>query len=373
MFTLNRHLHYFLNRELSELYMTVALRTFALSLISIFIPLYLLNLGYSLVDVLLFYITFCVLHSVFSYFAAKMSLRIGLKHSIAMSMPFLILFYILLYTLTPYNWPLSLLALVAAVQNSLFWVAFHMDFTKFSTKKVRGEEFSMLRIITSVLNVIGPMVGAVIISFLSFHYLFIFVSSLLIISLIPLFYSKDIRIRHEFSLEKMVKTSSLKNLVVFMGSGAEYGAALVVWPLFIFLIVGTYISLGIITSLATFLSLITVYLVGRLCDRFDRRRILKFGSVAHSLGWFLKSIASTGPQVVLINSFSGIVDSFKDIPYNTMVYDKASKKSMVEFIVFREIALHIGKIIFFALIMLLVVLSRGLILAGLASLTYLLF
>jgi MFS family permease len=373
MFTLNRHLHYFLNRELSELYMTVALRTFALSLISIFVPIYLLNLGYSLVDVLVFYIVFCVLHSVFSFFAAKLSLKIGLKHSIAMSMPFLILFYILLYTLTSYNWPLALLALVAGAQNALFWVAFHMDFTKFSAKKVRGEEFSMLKIITSVLNVIGPMVGAAIISFISFHYLFLFVSSLLIISLIPLFYSKDTRVKHDFSLEKMVKSSSLKNFVVFMGSGAEFGATAVIWPLFIFLIVGTYLSLGIITSIATFLSLITVYLVGRMCDRFDRRRILKFGSVAHSMAWFFKSVASTGPQVVLINSVSGIIDSFKDIPYNAMVYDKASKKSMVEFIVFREIALHIGKMIFFALIILLVVLSRGLILAGLASLTYLLF
>lgn len=373
MFTLNRHLHYFLNRELSELYMAVALRTFALSLISIFIPLYLLNLGYSLVDVLIFYIIFCVLHSIFSFFAAKLSIRMGLKHSIAMSIPFLILFYILLYTLTTYNWPLSLLALVAAVQNSLFWVAFHMDFTKFSARKVRGEEFSMLRLISSALNVIGPLVGAVIISFISFHYLFIFVSSLLIFSLIPLFYSKDTKIKHNFSVKKMFETSSIKNLIVFMGSGAEYGAALVIWPLFVFLIVGTYLSLGIITSLATFLSLITVYIVGRLCDRFDRRSILKVGSVAHSMAWFFKSVALTGPQVVLINSFSGIIDSFKDIPYNAMVYDKASKKSMIEFIVFREIAMHIGKIIFFAMIMLMVVLTRGLVLAGLASLTYLLF
>ncbi len=373
MFSLNRHLHYFINRELSELYITSALRTFAMSLISIFIPLYLLNIGYSLFEVLTFYMVFCVFHSVLSFFAAKFSLNRGIKHSIALSMPFLIIFYILLYTLSTYNWPLALLALVASVQNTLFWISFHMDFTKFSEKKVRGKEFSILKLITSALNVIGPVVGAVIISFISFHYLFVFVSALLIVSLIPLFYSKEIKIKHEIKLKKLLKSTSLKNLVVFMGSGAEYGAAGVIWPLFVFVIVGTYISLGIITSIATFLSLITVYLVGRMCDSFSRRNILKFGSVAHAIIWFFKALVSTGPQVVLINSLSGITDSFKEIPYHTMVYDKASKKNMVEFIVLREIGIHVGKFFFFALIMLMVALSRGLVLAGFASLTYLLF
>ena len=373
MFSLNRHLHYFLNRELSELYVTVALRTFAMSLISIFVPLYLLGIGYSLIDVLTFYIIFCVFHSILSLFAAKLSVKIGLKHSIALSMPFLILFYILLYTLTTNNWPLALVALVAAVQNSLFWVSFHMDFTKFSAKKKRGEEFGILRIITTTLNAVGRVLGAIIISFVSFHYLFVFVSALLVISFVPLFLSKEIKIRREISFRKMLKISSLKDFIVFMGSGAEYGAALVVWPLFIFLIVGTYISLGIITSIATFISLLTVYIVGRMCDCFNRRSLLKFGSVAHSVVWFFKAIVSTGPQIVLVNSLSGITNTFKEIPYNTMVYDKASKKNTVEFIVMREVALHVGKILFFALIMLLVVLARGLVLAGFASLAYLLF
>ncbi|MFH1473840.1 MAG: MFS transporter [Candidatus Aenigmatarchaeota archaeon] len=373
MFSLTKQIHYFLNRELSELYLSVAIRTFAMSLISIFVPIYLLNIGYTLVEVLLFFMTFCVFHAVFSFFAAKFSLKAGLKHSIALSIPFLIFYFVLLYTIQSYNWPLALLALVAAVQNSLFWISFHTDFARFSNKKLRGEEFSILRLITSTLNVVGPLVGALIISFVSFYYLFLFVSSLLIISLIPLFYSKDVKIRHDVSLKRVFKASSPKNFIVFMGSGAELGGSGVIWPIFIFLIVGTYLSLGIITSIATFLSLITVFIVGRMCDRFKRGSILKIGSVAHSVTWFFKSIASTGPQIILVNSISGIISSFKDIPYNAMVYDKANKKSIVEFIVFREIALQIGKLIFFSLIILLVFLSRGLILAGFASLFYLLF
>jgi hypothetical protein len=373
MFNFNKHSHYFLNKELSELYVFVAIRTFALSLISIFVPIYLLGLGYSLIDILLFYITFHILHGLFSFFAAKFSMKIGFKHSIVFSMPFLIFFYVLLYTLPTYNWPLIILAMVGALNNAIYWIAFHVDFTKSSAKRARGKEVSMLRMITFALNVVGPLIGALIISYISFFYLFFFVSSILIISLIPLFYSKDIHISQKVSLKGVFMVNSWKNFLAFLGNGAETGASLVIWPVFIFFIAGTFISLGLITSIATFFSMITVFLVGRMCDRFKRSSILKFGSIADSLTWFVKSVVATVPQIIMINSLSGIIGIFKDVSFTAMIYDKASKRNVVEFIVFREIVISLGRILFFALMILMVVLYRGLILAGFASLFYLLF
>lgn len=373
MFSFTKYVHYFLNRELSELYLSFSLRTFALSMISIFVPLYLLKIGYDLIAVLTFFMIFSMIHGVISVSVAKLSMKIGIKHAITLSIPFLILYFILLYTLPTYNWPLAILAMVGAVSNALFWFSFHVDFSKFSVKKVRGQEIGILRILTSSLNVVGPLIGAIIISFISFLYLFLFVSSLLIISMVPLFYSKDIHVKQKISLKKVFRSSSIKDFLVFMGNGAENAGGAVIWPIFIFIIVGTYLSLGMITAIATSLSLITVFIVGRLCDRLKRRRILKFGSVAHSLTWFFKAFVTTGPQIVLINSFSGIINTFKDISYTAMVYDKANKKNIVEFIVLREIGISIGRVMFFMLMILMVILSHGLILAGFASLTYLLF
>jgi len=47
-------LHFLKNRELNELYATMAIKSFSISLIGIFIPIYLLNLGYTLQSVFSF-------------------------------------------------------------------------------------------------------------------------------------------------------------------------------------------------------------------------------------------------------------------------------------------------------------------------------
>lgn len=44
----------FLKREIAELYITVAIKTFALSMISVFEPLYFYQLGFSIPQILLF-------------------------------------------------------------------------------------------------------------------------------------------------------------------------------------------------------------------------------------------------------------------------------------------------------------------------------
>ncbi len=353
--------------------MSITIRTFALSLISIFVPIYLLKIGYPLTDVLIFYIILYGSNAILSFFAAKLSLKIGFKHAFTLSIPFLIVFYILLYTLPTYGWPLGILAMIYGINNALFWISFHVDFAKYSVKKIRGEEISILRIITSVLHMVGPLIGAVIISFTNFYYLFILVSLFLIVSLVPIFYSKDIHGVKKVSLKDLFKISSLKNFLVFIGNGVENGAGNVIWPIFVFLIVGGYLSLGAIASIATFFSLLFVFIAGRLCDKIKRSVILKFGSILQSLIWLFKSFVTTAPQAFLINSFSGITNTFKDIPYHALVYDKASKGNLVEFIVLREIGIQLGRVIFFTLMILLVVLYKGLILAGVASLFYLLF
>ena len=88
------HKHHILNRELSELFATVSIRGFAVSLIAIFIPIYLLEIGYSLSMTLLFFVVTNVFHFLGIYPAALIISKKGVKHTIFYSMPFLILFFL---------------------------------------------------------------------------------------------------------------------------------------------------------------------------------------------------------------------------------------------------------------------------------------
>ena len=95
----HRLLHFLRNRELNELYASIAIRSFALSMINIFIPIYLLNLDYSLKQVLIFFVFLTGTHAVTSIHAGKISSKFGFKHAILFSVPLLLIFYLMLYSL----------------------------------------------------------------------------------------------------------------------------------------------------------------------------------------------------------------------------------------------------------------------------------
>src|SRR3989344_8337303 len=140
MHTLTHFFHFFKDRELNELYVSISIRSFALSLIGVFVPIYFYLIGYSLTSIFFFYMLLSLFHIVFSIPIAKISSKFGIKHLIGLSVPFLIIFFFLLYSIETFNWPLPILSVFAGLSTAMFWLPYHIDFAKFSDRKNRGKE-----------------------------------------------------------------------------------------------------------------------------------------------------------------------------------------------------------------------------------------
>ncbi|MCH7492286.1 MFS transporter [Patescibacteria group bacterium] len=367
------HLHFFKNRELNELYISVAIRSFALSMISVFIPIFLLKLNYSLSTVFIFYAVLFTTHVLFIIPATKISSRFGFKHSIFYSVPILIIFYFGLFTLEQFNWPIYLLAVIYGICNSLFWMGYHVDFSKFSDEKNRGKEVGVTKIVSLIFHTIGPVIGGLILTFIGFQALFATVSVLLITSVIPLFFSKDIHDSIRFSIKEIFKGQTIKNALAFAGHGIELGISSVIWPIFIFFtILNNFTTLGLVSSLSILFSLIFVFIVAKYSD-IHRRLILKIGAIMNALIWGVRFFIKTTFQVFIIDSFYGVSQSLISIPFDALSYDKANKSNIVKFIIFRETIVQTGKVILFLVMTLITTLTTGFFFGGGASLLYLLF
>ena len=368
------HLFHFLrNRELDELYASVAIKNIATSMINVFIPIYLLKLNYDLSSVMIFYLFLNLFHALFVFPAAKISSRFGFKHSLSYSIPFLIIFYILLYTIETYQWPLLLIAFLFGINNALFWVGYHTDFSRFSKKKCRGEEVGLIKILVSIASVLGPLIGGFILVFTSFHFLFILVSILLLISMIPLFLSKDIHNPINFSIKQVFIDQKPKDYITFLSHGIETGVGNVIWPIFIFFfILKSYTSLGFVTTLSFLFSLIFLFIIGKFSD-IRRKIVLSIGGMLNFIVWGIKLFVKTTFHIFVIDSFYGITRSIKEIPFDAISYDKANKSNIVEFITFREIIIQIGRAILFLSMLFISDLTISFFFAGGASLLYMLF
>ena len=131
----HRVFHFLRNRELNELYASIAIRSFAISLIGIFIPIYLYQIGYSFSLIFFFFALSAIFKAIFIFPSAKISYKIGLKHSMLLSMPFLIIFFVLMFSLERFNWSIWFVTIFLGIHTALFWFSYHTDFSKFSRRK----------------------------------------------------------------------------------------------------------------------------------------------------------------------------------------------------------------------------------------------
>jgi MFS family permease len=341
-------LHFLRNRELNELYASIVVKSFALSLIGIFIPIYLLQSGLPLASVFLFFAIFSGTHAIISIPAAKISSRFGFKHSILFSIPFLILALLGLYLLDVTSWVFYAVPIFFGIQNGLFWIGFHVDFARFSDKKNRGSEVGFVKVLGVLFHVAGPVAGGIILTFVGFKVLFVAVSGLLVLSAVPLFLSKDIHNPTEFSFRGIFKGRKIKDGLSFVGFGIERAVGYVIWPIFIFFTIlsESYTTLGFVTSLALVFSAVFIFIVGKFSDNY-RKLMLKIGSIMNSVVWVVKSFVKTVTHVFVIDAFYGISQVLMNVSFDTICYDRANKDDIVKFMVFREFVINAGRSAFF--------------------------
>ena len=367
-------LRFLLKKELRAIYLTLAIRDLALSMIGIFVPLYFIKvLNYTINKTLLFYLVYSIIFGISSPLTAKLSARIGFKKSILLSIPFYIAFYFILNSLKTSTTHFAIPAVIIALADSIFWISLHTDFARASDKKHRGEEVGFMFYSTIFVGLMGPLIGGLILTYYNFITLFWVVNSILLICVIPLFFSKEIHEKASFSYKYIFEKTHFKDLLNFIAYGARLVSEGILWPIFLFLIIKRYIGLGFLITLSSVIAIFAAYNFGKITDTKSKNILLRTGAVFYSITWLIRSFFKTVFSVSLITLISSILTIMVDIPFTTKTYDKSLKKNLVEYLVFREIALCIGRSLIIILVILVNSLTGGFIFTGITTLFHLFF
>ena len=334
------------------MYVSISIRSFALALIGVFIPIYFYTKGYSLTAIFLFYIIQSLSHITFSIPLCKNFIKIRDKALNAFFCSILNSFFFLLYSLDTFNWYLPVLSIFAGLSTALFWIPYHIDFAKFTDRKNRCKQIGFSGIVASLFSIAGPILGAVLLTLVGFKMLFITVSALLFVSIIPLFFSEEVHEPVGCSLRGFFEGQKAKDVLSFLGHGIENKMSGIVLLLFVFIFIfgEKYTSLGIVSSLATGVAFISTLFIGKFSD-MRRTAVLKTGSVFNSIVWIARSFIVTPMQVFVTDAFYGMSNMTMHIPFDAKNYDKVDKKNGVAKVILeREIYHHVGVVILFSLL-----------------------
>ncbi len=337
--------------ELNEIFLVMSLRSFVMSMIGIFVPIYLYNLGYPLRYIFCLEIVQLLFQGIFEFIALKLNMKWGPKHTIALSMPFLIVNFLLLRTISEYNWPIWMIGATSGACLALYWQAYHYDFSRSKSKRTPTKDVSKLYLILAVLGAVAPLVGGVIASRFGMKSLFTFVIVLLIFVFIPLLKDGEKVTQKKIDFSKIKIKSIYRDMISYGGSGIESSASLKMWPLFIFLILGSYEKVGFVTSLALFITISVTYLIGKNVNNRNRHKVIRFSSLINSLLYVLQTFVDSFGQIVSVNIVRSFTSSMHAAPYISEYYLHADENRRAEYIFFMEMSIDVFRILIFSLLL----------------------
>jgi YQGE family putative transporter len=364
---------------LASLYTSRTLILIASGFIGLFLPVFLLQQYNSLQVVIWFYLVSWFLYLMLAAPGARLMNVFGIKKAMIYSLPFLALFYIALYFFENDILAWTIIAgLSLTFYRMLYWVPYHTDFASFSEGKNRGKQISLLDSVSTFLSILTPFISGFLIMEFGFKVVFVIVIVLILTSMVPLYFLPEVREEFTWSYKRTWREffakSNRQMMLAYIGEGAENWIGGVLWPIFIWqLLEGRYLQVGILTSVITAIAVILNLAMGDYTDRFNKRKLMRAGSILYSLGWIAKMFVTTAFQLFIASTYHSFALILLRTPFSALIYEKAADSGhfLDEYSMLREMYLQFGRIIVMIIILILLnVLSFNLIfiLAAMASL-----
>ncbi|MFB6212353.1 MAG: hypothetical protein ABEI53_00840 [Candidatus Magasanikbacteria bacterium] len=353
----------FNNKEVDSLYLTSTLLKFTKGLISVFVPIYLYELGFPIWQILGFY----ALRSMYYLFFVHLSLgflkKLSDKMMMSLGLPFLIVYFLGLNSLEGLSVLFFILPAAEALHMLLFWLGYHTDFTAASDTDHLGEEVGTRIMITNFTKFVTPFLGGLLIAYLNFHYLFLIASAILIISMIPLFFFPNRGMLTDLNLSKLWSYVTDKRILPFNFSALSYGSEkmtkIIIWPLFLFTVLGGTEQLGGVISAGLLAGGVMTYLIGKTADHredISKKFVTGFTSGV-SLTWIGKALL-VGAAKAIPASVTHVVDNlFRRaliVNWRRKFYILSGRfKHPSAFVLSQEMLYHISRVIILPVFMLL--------------------
>ena len=355
---LHRHYHsnwkdYF-KTPLSKLELSVWLHTFGRSLVSIFIPILLLTMGFSISNVILYYLIYNAIDVPLNFVARKFTIKHGAREVIFIGILFQIVGFLILYFGTFSFAILLALAFVLAGYDTFYWVAHWFVFNEcVKSKKKAGRRVSGLRIVRKLASLISPLIGAGFLIFLNKEYLLIVSIAFLFLSLIPLFKlklnyvvpKKKMNLKEFFSFRENRRDSFFCFLSHFHGSCEG-----VLLPLFVYVTFGSIEHVGMLPVIATIASIIFVYFVGRWSDKFNVNKLIFLGSFILALLWIVRVLYPTINIIYFTTLLIGLFSVLVGLPIDSNLVRNGKKTSMIDVSCCRNTSHMFGEFVFFLIL-----------------------
>lgn len=337
-----------LKDDMHEIYFNQIIETFAISLISVFIPIYLLQNGFSLGTAFTFMLVYWGAF-LFTPIAAGICSKIGFKHTIIYRAPFLIIFFLMVFFVNYFPQILLFIALLGGFSAILYWVATNAEFVKSADEAKGAKQVGYLNALPQISAVVAPLISALLLSSMGFPIVFTIVIVLIALSQLPFLLTSDYKEGFKLKMRESWLFLDKRFFLLFMIQGVVFSNEFLVWSIFVYQKFGL-ISAGLTASLFGAGMVIFTLIIGKASSSAGaRKNMLILGSIGYAFLCILRISTSTVTEVILISLLAGIFTTMISIPIYVAFTERAKKSGILNWVTFRDFWLASGRVVFMLL------------------------
>jgi MFS family permease len=351
------HLRHDAPDGIAAIYINSALRTLAVSLVGIFLPVFLfletqrafgqgIHIGFY--GIVFYFLLQRLVVAVLLIPAGKFISKFGFRWSILFANVFLAILLGLFSLADKFLWVVPIAAVASGFQISLYWLSRKTLFARDGILSNLGREVGLLTVFTRITSIAGPVLGGVIITTWGFSALFIIALIIVILSGVPFFFMSKHKHKISINLESTIKWLRNKKHrneeLSFLGRHIDGFVYALFWPVFIYTILEDFEKQGLVVSLGLVASTIVVYLAGIIFDKKHSERVFRFGVFASSAMWVLRGLVRSFSQLVVVETSSNAISPLYWVTFDSLVYERArdEDEEVLVFMIGRELVVSLA-------------------------------
>ena len=314
-------LHYqnYLQTLRGRLVASFTVRDFVISMSSFLVPVYLYSFGYSLKFIATYFMIYFAVGQLVYHAAAKVIGRFGLYHAIFTSYIALALSNFLLLFADQNVGFVYAAGPFLLISTHFFWPARHIDIAQvFESGKRMRHTTSVINTLSMFVSAIAPLFGGLLAA------QFGPVASLSVAFVIMLFAIGLLLGEYRTEQgEPISKTFDLKYRGPIIGNMAknfEHFVTIIIWPLFVYITLENFGSIGLLASLSLSLGLLITYASGNWLERFP---YFWSGTIIRVLGFPLRAVATSLAPMLGADMVSSVGGSLANSRYQARFYNHA--------------------------------------------------
>lgn len=331
-----------------NIYSAHTLNRIVLSVISIYIPAFLLTHGFSLGKVLLFFTIYHVSGLLFSLFIfPPLARRFGVMNTFKLYYPLQILYLLSLSFFLSHGVFLEVVAIIGGFANFAYWTSMNIFFIKFAKPTDMGNSLAKFFALPQLFGIVGPLLGAVLIPSFGFWPIFLLTIVGLLLSFMPLLSVDDSKMHvglHFSHALKRFSRSKLLFLFEFLDNIIEESEWF--WSIYVFLLIGSLAVPGIVGSLESVGGALFTLFIGKYASRYGRK-VIPFASICFIVLMLLRIVINTPISAYIITLIASFVLTLFLVSYFSSVYKTVKDDKEEEFMILREIPTVLGRLVVF--------------------------